>query len=189
MEVREPPADGDLRALAFALNVVHGKLLLTADRRAEAERLLRVDPDISNMEVARRAGISPTTAGCYRRELERSGAIDAAEQRISRSGVAYRPPVSRQRGELPADKEPIGSLLGPKERREQRRLVRYFERLAVALDDGFSFDSWQSAADAAAACRAVLGREDATELGIGLGPAARNVLDVAVALGYEDDEA
>ena len=66
--------------------------------------------------------------------------------------------------------------------------MRYFERLAVGLDDGFSFDSWQSAEDGATACRAVLGDEAAEQLGQDLGPAASNLFELAVALGYEADE-
>lgn len=188
VEVREPPADGDLRALAFALNIVHGKLLTKPDRRAEAERLFRANPRISSQHVSEHAGISPTTAEGYRQALIKAGAIEATDQRVSRAGVTYTPPSPRQPGELPPDEEPLGAFLTSKERREQRRLVRYFERLATALDDGFAFDNWQSASDGAAACSAVLGDGAAEQLGQDLGPAASNVLDLAIALGYEDDE-
>lgn len=188
VKVLDMPADGDLRSLAFALNAVHGKALTVTDRREEAKRLLRADAIISSLEIARRAGVSPSTVTAYRNELVSAGEIDATEQRVSRSGIAYTPPVARPRGELPAECEPLAErLFSPKERREQRRLARYFERLAVALDDQFDFESWQGASDAAEACCAVLGSVDATELGSRLGPAARNVLDVALALGYQDE--
>lgn len=188
VEVREAPADGDLRGLAFALNVIHGRLLTKMDRRAEAERLLRANPLISSLEVARRTAISPTTAERYRSELEDSGAIEATEQRISRSGVAYTPSSPRQRGELPEVQETLAErLLTAKDRREQRRLARYCERLSVALDDQYAFTSWQTASDPAVACRVVLGDEEAAALGGRLGPAARNVLDLACTLGYEDE--
>lgn len=188
VEVRETPADGDLLALAYALNAIHGRPLTPADRRAEAERLFRSNPRISSMEVARRAVISPTTAQRYRDGLIHSGAIEAAEQRVSRSGVAFTPPSPRQRGELPEVKETLAErLLTAKDRREQRRLARYCERLSVALDDQYAFTSWQTASDPAEACRAVLGNEEATALGCRLGPATRNVLDLACALGYEDE--
>jgi ParB-like chromosome segregation protein Spo0J len=190
VEVREMPADGDLRALAFALNAVHGRPLTLADRRAEAERLLQADPAMSNLDIARRTALSPTTVAAIREQLEAAEAIPATDQRVSRSGVSYTPPTPRQRGELPAEQEPLlERLLTAKDRREQRRLARYFERLAVALDDGDVFESWQVAADAAEACRAVLGDEDAAELGDQLGSAARNVLDVAEELGYQGVEA
>lgn len=190
VEVREMPADGDLRALAFALNAVHGRPLTLADRRVEAERLLSNDATVSNLDIARRTALSPTTVAAIREQLEAAEAIPATDQRVSRSGVSYTPPSPRQRGELPAEQEPIlERLLTAKDRREQRRLARYFERLSVALDDGDAFENWQTAADAAEACRAVLGDEDAAELGGQLGSAARNVLDVAEELGYQETEA
>jgi hypothetical protein len=188
VEVHEMPDDGDVRGLAFRLNAAHGRPLTLADRRTEAERRLHADPAVSNMEVARATALSPTTIATIREQLEVSEAIPATDQRVSRAGVTYTPPSPRQPGELPPDREPLGAVFGSKERREQRRLVRYFERLATALDDGFAFDNWQSAEDGATACRAVLGNEAAEQLGQDLGPAATNVIDLAVALGYEDDE-
>lgn len=186
-EVREAPADGDLRGLAFALNAAHGRPLTLADRRAEAERLLQADATVSNLDVARRTALSPTTVATIREQLEAAEQIPATDQRVSKSGVAYTPSSQRQRGELPDEQETLTErLFTAKDRREQRRLARYLERLSVALDDQYGFESWQNAADAADACRAVLGDEDAAEVGGRLGPAARNVLDVALALGYED---
>jgi ParB-like chromosome segregation protein Spo0J len=190
VRIVETPADGDLRALAFALNAVHGRPLTLGDRRVEAERLLRNDATASNLDIARRTALSPTTVATIREQLEAAEAIPATDQRVSRSGVSYTPPSPRQRGELPAEQEPLlERLLTAKDRRDQRRLARYFERLSVALDDGDGFENWQVAADAAEACRAVLGDEDAAELGGQLGSAARNVLDVAEELGYEGAEA
>lgn len=190
VEVRELPADGDLRALAFALNAAHGQPLTLADRRAEAERLLRADATISNLDVARRTALSPTTVATIREQMEAAEQIPATDHRVSRSGVAYTPSSPRQRGELPEDQTTLTErLFTAKDRREQRGLARYVERLCVALDDQYGFASWEGASDAAEACRAVLGDEDAADLGRRLGPAARNVLDVALALGYEDGAA
>jgi len=190
VEVREMPADGDLHALAFALNAAHGRPLTLADRRGEAERLLGADATVSNLDVARRTALSPTTVATIREQLEAAEQIPATEQRVSRSGVAYTPSSPRQRGELPEVQETLSErLFSAKDRREQRRLARYLERLAVALDDQYGFEAWQTATDAADACRAVLGDEDAAELGGRLGPAARNVLDVALGLGYGDSAA
>jgi len=183
-DVREMPADGDLRALAFILNTAHGRPLTLADRRTEAGRLLTADPVVSNLEVARRTALSPTTVAAIREQLEAAESIPTTDERVSRSGVTYAPPSPRQSGQLPADKEPLGALFTSKERREQRRLVRYFERLSVSLDDGDDFENWQTADDAAVACTAVLGAEDAAELAERLGRTATNVLDVAEALGY-----
>ncbi len=187
VEVLEVPDDADLRSIAFERNARHGRPLTLPDRRAEAERLLRAGASVSNLDVARRTALSPTTVAAIRGELEAAEAIPAAEKRVSRSGVAYTPGAPRQRGDLPPDSEPLGALLSSKERRSQRRLARYLERLCQALDDQFTLDGWQGAEDAADACRAVLSDEEAAALGAGLGPAARNVLDVAVELGYEDE--
>jgi hypothetical protein len=190
VRIVEAPADADLAGLAFTLNAAHGRPLTLADRRAEAERLLRADAIVSNLDVARRTALSPTTVATIRDRLEADEQIPATDQRVSRSGVAYTPASHRQRGELPADEETLAErFFTAKERREQLRLARYLERLAVALDDQFAFGTWREAADAAAPCRAVLGDAAAADLGARLGPAAHNVLDVAIALGYEDSDA
>lgn len=186
VKVVEMPTDGDLRSLAFALNAVHGRPLTLADRRAEAERVLRTDATVSNLDVARRTALSPTTVAAIREQLETAEEIVATAQRVSRSGVVYAPPVARQRGELPPDKESLGALFSSQERREQRRLARYFDRLAIALDDQFALKGWERPEDASLACRAVFGDEKAAQLAESLGPPARNVLDVAIDLGYED---
>lgn len=186
VDVREMPEDGDLRALAFSLNAAHGRPLTLTDRRSEAERLLNADPAMSNMEVARRTALSPSTVAPIREALEAAEQIPATEQRVSRSGISYTPPSPRQRGELPAEQVGLAErLFTAKERREQRGLAHYFERVAVALDDQFAFDNWETADEAADACRAVLGDQAASDLAERLGPAARNVLDVAEALGYD----
>jgi len=187
VDVRPLPADRDPRFLAFSINAAHGRSLTLPDRRAEAMRFLRAEPDTSNLEVARHTALSPTTIAKLRERLEADSEIPGGERRVNRRGVAYTPPCGRQRGELPPDNEPVADLFFTSaERREQRRLGRFFVRLATALDDGWAFDSWQDAADAAAACRVALGDQEAADLGERLGPAARNVVDVAVLLGYED---
>ena len=187
-EVRELPADGDLQGLAFVLNAAHGRPLTRADKRREAERLLAAHPAISNQAVADRVLLSPSTVAEYRGRLVAAGQMPVTEQRVSRSGVSYTPPSSRQPGELPPEQETLAErLLTASERREQLRLVRYLERLSVALDDQYAFTSWVDAGDAAKSCRAVLGDEKAAELGADLGPMVRNLLDVASALGYEDE--
>ena len=66
VEVHKAPDNGDLHALAFALNVSHGRPLTLTDRRAEAERLLRADATISNAQVAERTRLSPTTIAAIR---------------------------------------------------------------------------------------------------------------------------
>jgi len=188
VQVLEMPADGDLAALAFALNALHGQPLTLADRRAFAARLLRRDPASSDREVGRRAGLSQPTVAKVRTELEAGEEIEATETRVGRGGYTYTTDrgQARHKGELPEDEETFGErFFGARERRAQRRLARYFDRLAVALEDGYDLPGWETADDAAQACRLVFGDKEAAELGVRLGPAAENVVEVARALGYE----
>ncbi len=194
VRVLDPPADGDLHALAFALNAVHGRELTLDDRRAEAARLLRAHPDWADREIARRCGLAGNTVGAVRARLEQAAQIEQTETRVGRGGYPYAVgtnPKARPLGDLP---DPglgelvggaVGRLFTSDERRRQRRIAQYLQRLAVALEDQDGLEGWATAAEA---CRLVLGEERAAELGERLGWTSRNVLDVAVALGYDDAE-
>ncbi len=188
VEVLEAPQDGDLRALAFSLNAQHGRPLSLADRRAFAERLLRNRPYLADREIGRRCGLSGNTVGAIRERLEESAQIEQTAERVGRGG--YRHTIERRAGELP-DSDPseaITELFKPQERRQQKRIARYLERLAIALDDQYRLGGWETHEDAAEACRKALGGERAAELAQRLGNGAHNVLMAAVALGYEDAE-
>lgn len=198
VDIADMPPDGDLAALAFALNAKHGRPLSLTDRRAEAERLLRAHPEVSNLEVSRRVGLSPTTVAAIRTRLEEADTIAPVQARIGADGTRY--PVTTSRslrppGALPDEgigerlKATVGGLFTPEERRQQRQLTSYVRRLAVALEDGDDLDGWETAEDVADACRLVLGDDEAADLGDRLGRASRNVLDVAIALGYDDADA
>lgn len=78
------PKDGDLRALAFALNKGHGRPLTPADRKAEAERLLRADGERSDRDLAGRCGIDHKTVGALRKQLETRGEIPQLPTRTGR---------------------------------------------------------------------------------------------------------
>lgn len=197
VEIRDIPEDGDLKALAFSLNAVHGRALTLTDRRAEAERLLRAHPEGSNLEVSRRTGLAPTTIATIRARLEDASAIEPTPERLGIDGTRY--PVSSSRsprsaGDLPDEglgerfSEAVGRVFTSGERREQRQLTSYFRRLAVALEDSDDLTGWDTAEDAAEACRLVLGADAAADLGERLGRPCRNVLNVAIALGYVDAE-
>lgn len=191
------PPDGDLHALAFALNAVHGRPLSLADRRAEAERLLRGRPEASNMEVSRRAGLSPTTVAAVRSRLEDQDAIAPATERIGADGTRY--PAIPSAAQRPAGRLPdpglgelvggaVGRLFTSVERRQQRQIALYLRRLAVALEDQGELVGWEEPDAAADACRLVLGEADAAELAGRLGQACERVLTVADALGYGAEE-
>ena len=179
------PSDGDLHALAFDLNAKHGRPLTLEDRRSFAARLLRGDPHLSNMEASRRAGLSPTTVQSIRERLEAGEEIPVAATRVGRDGARY--PV-REAGALPdvGLMDSAKNLLSSTERRNQRRIAQYLQRLATALDDQFELNEWDTHAQAAEACLAVLGEEEAEALGQRLGPAADNVLQLARLLGYDE---
>ncbi len=186
VEALQTPKDGDLRALAFSLNASHGKPLSLDDRRAFAERLLRDRPHLADREIGRRCGLSGNTVGAIRERLEESAQIEQTSERVGRGG--YRHTVGRRAGDLP-DPDPgvaIAELFKPQEHRQQKRVVRYLERLALALDDQYGLGGWETHEDAAEACRGVLG-ERAAELARRLGDGAHNVLMAAVALGYDED--
>lgn len=198
VEIREPPPDGDLHALAFALNAQHGRPLSLTDRRQEAIRLLQAHPDWADREVGRRCGLAQPTVARLRDDLETSAQIEQTDVRVGRGGYTYTVGTNakqRPAGELPDEgvgerlSGAVGRMFTSEERRQQRQVASYFKRLAVALEDGYDLSDWVTASDAAEACRLVLGADAAAELGERLGRPCRNVLDVAIALGHDDEDA
>ena len=188
VQVIDAPADGDLHTLAFALNAEHGRPLSLADRRAFAERILHNQPQLADREIARRSGLAGNTVGAIRERLEGSAQIEQITERVGQGGYIYRP--RREDGELPdADPmEELGDFLTSRERRRQRRIARYLERLSVALGDQHKLKGWETNEEAARACRATLDDEQLEELAQELGAGAYIVLQVAVALGYDEAE-
>jgi hypothetical protein len=198
VEVRELPEGGDLKGLAFSLNAAHGRPLTLPDRRNRAADLLQRHPDWADREIGRRCGLAQPTVAKLRTHLESTAQIEQTDVRVGRAGYTYTVGTNaRQRpaGELPD--EGIGERLTgvvervvtSEERRQQRTLASYFKRLTVALEDGDDLAGWKTAHEAAEACRLVLGVDQATDLGERLGRTSRNVLEVALALGYDDEDA
>jgi len=188
IEVMNVPPDEDLHELAFNLNVNHGRPLSLADRRTFAERVLRNQPHLADREIARRSGLAPNTVGAIRGQLEESAQIEQTTERVGQGGYVYRP--RREDGELPdADPvEAIGDFFTSQERRQQRRITRYLERLSVALGDQHKLKGWETNEKAAKACRVTLEDEHVEQLAQELGTGAHNVLQVAVALGFDESE-
>ncbi|MCL5284106.1 MAG: ParB N-terminal domain-containing protein [Armatimonadetes bacterium] len=188
----EEPADHDLRGLAFGLNSRHGQPLSLSDRRAEAERMLRRDPTVSNMEISRRTALSPSTVEAIREALEQKETIEPVAVRKTASGFTYTP--NRKLGELPAvgllDQVEgfAGKLISPKVRADQRAIAHYYRRLSVALADMENLpDNDGEPRFDADACRAVFGAGKSTELGRELGERAQYLLDVSHLLGFHDE--
>ena len=193
-EVLPLPEEGDLFGLAFALNAVHGRPLTLSDRRAFAARLLKTHPDWSEREIARRAGLVQPTVSKIRQELEAQAAIEPTESRVGRDGRNYRVPPKGQ-GQTseayqtgPTFLERIGDAFTPAERRKQREITRYMQKLADALEDQDKLTGFKTIDNAADACRAVLGPESARELADRLGWSAENILKIAEALGYQPED-
>jgi hypothetical protein len=187
--VVDPPDDGDLVSLAFERNSRHGLPLTLKDRRSYAAYLLERDPSSSNLEVSRRSGLSPSTVAALREQLENSTGLPAADRVVHRGDSTYMyPAVPRQLGDLPDESlgatlaDVIAAPFSTAERRAQRRLARYLDRLMVALADRSGLDAWTDADNVAAACVAVHGEEWAAELGARLATAAADLLAAADAL-------
>ena len=179
--------DDDLPSLAFDLNASHGPPLSLGDRRAFAFYLLEGNPQWSDREVARRCGLAQATVAKIRRSLERSEQISVASTRIGRDGRSY--PVRQQQSE---ETTSLGQLLSDVftslDRTGHRQIARYLQKLADLLEEQDSLEKFETIGDAAHACVAVLGEEEAAELGKRLGWSAGNVLQIAIALGYQEDD-
>ena len=81
-------AEGDettLRSLAFSLNL-HRRHLSREQKRALVEASLKADPQLSDREHARRTGVSPTTAGDVRADLEDDGQLSSLDSRMGADG-------------------------------------------------------------------------------------------------------
>ena len=183
VEVLEPPADGDLHALAFALNAAHGRPLTLSDRRAFAARLLRTHPEWADREVGRRCGLSQPTVAKVREGLEQEAHIPVMDTRLGRDGNTY--PAIQRRAAQEEDATVIPERpLSAGDRSTQRLMVRYFEQLAERLEAQDALDGFEAIDDAATACRVVLGAEKAAALAERLGWSSRNILELAQALGF-----
>lgn len=195
--VLDLPEDGDLHGLAFSLNAAHGRPLNLSDRRAFAARLLQAHSDWSDREIGRRAGLVQPTIAKIRSDLESKAKIEPAETRIGRDGRSYT--ASQRSQPQPASGLPdhyetgptliekIADAFTPADRRNQREIVRYLQRLAIALEDQEKLKAFETITHAADACRAVLGEEGAAELAARLGWSARNIVQIAEALGDDPD--
>ena len=73
-------------------------------------------------------------------------------------------------------------------RNEQRRIVRYLEKLADLLEQQHTLKGFQAIEDAAKACCEVLRAEEAKELAERLGWSSGNIFDIARALGYRAED-
>lgn len=92
--VEPMPSDGDLHALAFALNKEHGKPLTLGERKAEAKQLLRADASRSDRDLAGRCGLSDKTVATLRHTLESTAKIPQLNARTGVDGKTRRSPAA-----------------------------------------------------------------------------------------------
>jgi hypothetical protein len=183
VEVADMPTDGDLRGLAFAFNAVHGRPLTLTDRRTEAARLLRLAPQTSDREIGRRCGLSQPTIAKVRSALESGAQIEHLDHRVGADSRTYPANVtSRQPGELSPQGafESVGQFFSSTERRGQRRIASFLQRVVVAMEDGV--DLLDDPQTAGSAVRQLLGDEEAAQLGERIMVSAVALTDVAETL-------
>jgi ParB-like chromosome segregation protein Spo0J len=191
VEVRDAPAENDLRGLAFSLNLRHGRPLTLDDRRAEAIRLLRIDPARSSRSIGRDCGLSHVTVERLRSGAEQSGQIDHLDRREGDRGYSYRAPA-RKLGELPNQSagdligSAIAGVVGRKEVVQRRRAASYLRRVSEALSDQFELADYSPEALAAAA-GAQFGADETAALADALGAGTLNLYRVACLIGCDRD--
>jgi hypothetical protein len=182
--VLQVAADADLHALAFTLNASHGRPLSLKDRRVFAARLLTLHPNWSDREIGRESGLVQPTVAKLRSELERRKEIPLVRSRVGRDGRSYA--VARTVHNAATALERLVDAYDPN---EQRRIVRYLERLTPVLEEQDRLRGFEMFDDAARACILSLGEKRARELGHQLGWTSQNILGIARALGYRDGSA
>lgn len=191
IDVVDIPADHDLQALAFQLNARHGRPLSLADRRAFAARLLGQHPEWADREIARRSGLSGVTVAKVRQGLAQGGQIAEPGIRVGARGYTFTAPqidTTPTEADTRGDKARRGDDdLTPADRQGQRRIADHIRRALIVFEEQRRLTTWRTADDAADACQAVWGTERATALAEDLGIGARNLLDVAEALGWDPE--
>jgi hypothetical protein len=188
-----PEPGQDLRSLAFQLNAQHGRPLSLSDRRAEAIRQLRRQPERSSRSIGKACGLNHQTVEKLRAGLAASGDIRQTDTRTGdrEGGYTYRAPV-RKPGELPPQsgaewvQDKLAGALGTAATANRRRGVSYLRRIAIALEEQFALPT-PAATDLAGAVQSQLTADKALALANQLGGGAANLLQVARFLGYRGE--
>jgi ParB-like chromosome segregation protein Spo0J len=179
------PEDGDVHAVAFALNAAHGMPLSLADRRAFAARLLREHVEWADREVGRRAGLSSNTVGKVRENLIAAEEIVEPAYRVGAGGYIFDPTAHRPEPHSTDEVVTVATACGAftaADRRGQRAVAGWLRDLADAYREGERLDWWQSPEDAAQAARFVFGGATAARLGEALALGSATVAAVAEAI-------
>ena len=146
----------DAARAAFDYNATHGKALTLGDRKAYAYRLIEQDPQLSDREIGRRAGLNHETVGKLR----------SSEHRLTQTFSN----ATRKPGELESDIglfDPIRRAQGAT--RAQKAVAGYLKRVATSLADPYDQDhnveGWcDDPREIARACVAAMGPAKAETL-------------------------
>jgi DNA-binding Lrp family transcriptional regulator len=94
----------ELKSLALVVNLARRQITASARRGIVRDELLR-DAGRSDRAIAAAVGVSPTTVGSVRKELEQNGAVSNLDTRVGKNGVtrpAAQPPREpAEKPELP----------------------------------------------------------------------------------------
>jgi hypothetical protein len=80
--------EGEAKLKCRILNL-HRRHLTRDERRRYIEMMLRENPGRSDRSIAGDAGVSPTTVGTMRQEMEQDGEIEPQESRVGNDGKTY----------------------------------------------------------------------------------------------------
>lgn len=97
VEVKYGMTDVEKRSLSVSLNIDR-RQLSREQRRAIVASSIKADPDLTDREHARRVGVSPSTVGAVRADLEETGDVSKLDTRIDSLGrqqPASKPPVTK----------------------------------------------------------------------------------------------
>lgn len=97
--------DAQKRTMALSLNLDR-RHLNREQRRALVAESIKADPQLSDREHSRRTGVSPSTAGSVRQDLESEGEVSKLDSRVSGDGrerPSSQPPRPTPEPELPPD--------------------------------------------------------------------------------------
>ncbi len=86
---KQCPTEDDMRAYVKALNEhrrANTKPLTTAEKQARTEAAIMADPTRSDRQIADEIGVSPTTAGKVRSDLEAKGDVSKMDTRVDTTG-------------------------------------------------------------------------------------------------------
>lgn len=104
VEIKFGLSDVEKRSLSVSLNIDR-RQLSREQRRAIIAESIKADPELSDRDHARRIGVSPTTVGSVRSDLEESGDVSKLDTRtdsLGRSQPATKPSayIDTETGEI-----------------------------------------------------------------------------------------